>query len=47
MRDTVSKSSYPAFTQLFLRVGEAYYVVGGQVSLNELLQVATSIPWKK
>ncbi len=38
------KSLYPAFTQLFLRLGEAYYVVSGQVSLNELLQVATSIP---
>ncbi len=41
------RSSSPAFTQLFLRLGEAYYVVGGQVALNELLQVATSIPWKK
>jgi hypothetical protein len=41
------RSSSPEFTQLFLRVGEVYYVVGGQVALNELLQVATSIPWMK
>jgi hypothetical protein len=41
------RSSSPAFTQLFLRLGEAFYMVGGQVALNELLQVATSIPWKK
>ncbi len=40
------RSSSPAFTQLFLRVGEAYYVVGGQVALNELVRLATSIPWK-
>ena len=41
------RCSSPAFTQLFLRLGEAYYMVGGKVALNELLQVATSIPWKK
>jgi len=41
------RSSSPAFTQLFLRVGEAYYVAGGQVALDELVQLATSIPWKK
>jgi hypothetical protein len=33
-----------SFTQLFMRSGDAYYVVGGQVALNELLQLATSIP---
>jgi hypothetical protein len=41
------RSSFPAFTQLFLRLGGDYYVVDGQVALGELLQVATSIPWKK
>jgi hypothetical protein len=39
------KSSYPALTQLFLRLGEAHYLVDGQVALNELLPLATSIPW--
>lgn len=41
------RSSFPAFTQLFLRLGEAHYLVDGQVALNELLPLATSIPWKK
>ncbi|MFL5695887.1 MAG: hypothetical protein ACJ797_02140 [Ktedonobacteraceae bacterium] len=41
------RSAEPSLTQLFLRVGEGYYVVGGQVALNELLQLATSIPAKK
>jgi hypothetical protein len=36
-----------SFTQLFMRLGDAYYMVGGQVALEELLQIATSIPWKK
>jgi hypothetical protein len=40
------KSSHPAFTQLFLQIEDAYYVVGRQVALNELLQLATSISWK-
>jgi hypothetical protein len=33
-----------SFMQLFMRSGDAYYVVGGQVALNELLQIANSIP---
>jgi hypothetical protein len=33
-----------AFTELFLRIGDTFYLVGGQVALNELLQVATSVP---
>jgi hypothetical protein len=37
-------SSYPAFTQLFLQVGKACYLVGGKAPLKELLQLATSIP---
>ena len=32
-----------SFMQLFMQSGDAYYVVGGQVALNELLQIATSI----
>jgi hypothetical protein len=40
------KSSHPAFTQLFLQIEDAYYLVGGQVALNELLQLATSISSK-
>jgi hypothetical protein len=40
------KSSHPAFTQLFLRIEDISYLVGGQVALNELLQLATSISWK-
>jgi hypothetical protein len=36
-----------SFTELFLQVGDTYYLVGGQVALNKLLQLATSIPWKK
>ncbi len=39
------RCSNPSFTQLFLQLGDAYYVVDGQVALNELLQLATSIPW--
>jgi hypothetical protein len=38
------RSADASFTQLFMRSGDAYYVVGGQVALNELLQLATSIP---
>ena len=38
------RSADASFTQLFMRSGDAYYVVGGQVALNELLQIATSIP---
>ena len=41
------RSAEPSLMQLFLRVGEGYYMVGGQVALNELLQLATSIPGKK
>jgi hypothetical protein len=41
------RSAEPSLMQLFLRVGEGYYVVGGPVTLNELLQLATSIPAKK
>ena len=41
------RSAEASLTQLFLRVGEGYYVVGGPVALNELLQLATSIPGKK
>ncbi len=41
------RSPDASFTQLFLRLGDAYYVVDGQVALTELLQIATSIPWKK
>jgi hypothetical protein len=41
------RSSSPAFTQLFLQLGEAYYVVEGQVALDELVQLAAIIPWKK
>src|SRR6266516_7138612 len=33
------RSSSPAFTQLFLQLGEACYVVGGQVALDELVQL--------
>ncbi len=36
-----------SFTQLFMRSGDAFYVVGGQVALNELLQIATSIPYSQ
>jgi hypothetical protein len=36
-----------SFTQLFMRSGDAYYVVGGPVPLNELLQIATSIPYSQ
>jgi hypothetical protein len=39
--------SSPAFTQLFLQIGDAYYIVGGQVTRDELLPLATSIPQKK
>src|SRR5260370_670970 len=38
------RSADASFTQLFMRSGDAYYMVGGQVALNELLQIATSIP---
>jgi hypothetical protein len=33
-----------AFSELFLRIGDTYYLVSGQVPFNELLQLATSIP---
>jgi hypothetical protein len=39
------RSSYPAFTHLFVRLGDGYYIVDGRVALDELLQVATSIPY--
>ncbi len=39
--------SSPAFAQLFLQVGDAYYIVGGQVTRDELLRLATSIPPQK
>ena len=37
------RSADALFTQLFMRSGDAYYVVGGHMALNELLQMATSI----
>ena len=40
----VIRSADTSFTQLFLRIGEAYYLVGGQMTLDELMQIATSIP---
>jgi hypothetical protein len=40
----VIRSANASFTQLFLQIGEAYYLVGGQVALNELLAIAVSIP---
>ena len=40
----VIRSADTSFTQLFLRIGETYYLVGGQVTLDELLHIATSIP---
>jgi hypothetical protein len=33
-----------AFTELFLRIGDSYYLVSGQLPYNELLQLATSVP---
>jgi hypothetical protein len=37
------RSADASFTQLFMRSGDSYYVVGGQVALNKLLQIANSI----
>lgn len=33
--------------QLFMRIGDAYYMVVGQVPLNDLLQLATSIAYSQ
>jgi hypothetical protein len=41
------RSADASFTQLFMRVGDAYYLVVGQVPLNELLQLATSIAYSQ
>ena len=38
------RSADASYAQLFLRVGDAYYLVGGQVPLDVLMQLATSIP---
>jgi hypothetical protein len=39
------RSADASFTQLFMRLGDAYYVVGGPVALNELLRIAPGIPY--
>lgn len=33
-----------SYMGLFLKAGDAFYLVGGQVTLNKLLQLATIIP---
>jgi hypothetical protein len=38
------RSADAPIMQLFLRIGDAYYLVGGQVALDVLLRLATSIP---
>ena len=38
------KSVDASYMGLFLRAGDAFYLVGGHVTLNELLQLATTIP---
>jgi hypothetical protein len=43
----VIRKADAAFTELFLRVGDTYYLVGGQVPYNQLMQLATSVPVKK
>jgi hypothetical protein len=41
------KKAGAAFVELFLRGGDSYYLVGGQVTPEELLRLASSVPWKK